>query len=103
MLLTKGAFFEGHLSFEGIARISGSFKGSIEGAGILIVEPEGRVEADVSVGEVVLKGWMKGKVKAHKNTHLIRGSEFHGQICTLNLHIETGALFEGTSVNLLKK
>ncbi len=103
MLLTKGAFFEGHLSFEGIARISGSFKGRIEGSGVLIVEPEGRVEADIDVQEMVLKGWMKGKVKARKSVNLIKGSELHGQICTLNLHIETGALFEGTSLPLLKK
>ena len=103
LLLTKGAFFEGHLSFEGIARISGSFKGSIEGSGILVVEPEGRIEAHVIVRELVLKGWMKGEVKAHKTVSLIKGSEFYGKIGTLNLHIETGALFEGTSLNLLNK
>ena len=98
VILTRGAFFEGRLGFEGMARLCGSFKGEIVSKGILVIEPEARVEARISVGELVLKGWMKGEVKACRRIDLVNGSEFYGSLSAPQLHIEPGALFEGASV-----
>ena len=98
VILTRGAFFEGRLGFEGSARLCGKFKGEIVSEGLLIVEPSARVEAKVVVGELVLKGQMKGEVTARRKIHLLSGSHFYGVLNTPNLNVEEGALFEGTSV-----
>ncbi len=98
VILTRGACFEGRMSFEGFARLCGQFKGEIMSEGVLIVEPGARLEARVLVGELILKGWMKGEVKAHRKIHLLNGSEFYGILNAPQLNIEEGALFEGSSV-----
>ncbi len=98
VILTRGAFFEGRLGFEGVARLCGQFKGEIVSQGVLIVEPGARVEAKASVGELVLKGWMKGEVTALRKINLISGSEFYGALNSPKLYMEDGAFFEGASV-----
>ena len=98
VILTRGAFFEGRLGFEGVARLCGRFKGEIVSQGVLIVEPGARVSARVSVGELILKGWMKGEVTADRKINLLSGSEFYGALSAPQLNIEEGALFEGASV-----
>ena len=98
VILTQRAVFEGRMSFEGSACICGRFKGEIVGAGVLIIEPGARVEAQVEVKELILKGWMKGEVTASERIHLLSGSEFYGALSAPQLNIEEGALFEGASV-----
>ena len=98
VILTRGAFFEGRLSFEGSARLCGGFKGEISSQGVLIVEPGARVEAKTEVGELVLKGYMKGEVKALRKIILTSGSEFYGTLSAPQLNVEEGALFEGVSL-----
>ena len=98
VILTRGAYFEGHLGFEGMARLCGRFKGEIVSQGTLIIDSGARVEARISVGELILKGWMKGEVTASQKINLISGSEFYGALSSPQLHIEEGALFEGASV-----
>lgn len=104
VILTRGACFEGRLGFEGVARLCGRFKGEIVSQGTLVVEPGAHVEARISVGELILKGWMKAEVTASQKINLLRGSEFYGALSSPQLHIEEGALFEGASVKTsLKK
>ena len=98
VILTRGAFFEGRLGFEGIARLCGRFEGEVFSQGVLIVEPGANVTAKISVGELILRGWMKGEVSAQRKISLIKGSEFYGALSTPQLHIEEGAFFEGASV-----
>ena len=98
VILTRGAFFEGRLSFEGSARLLGQFKGEIVSPGVLIVEPGARVEAKAKIGSLVLKGWMKGEIHAQKKIELLKGAEFYGKLKSPQLYVETGALFEGVSL-----
>ncbi len=98
VILTRGAFFEGRLSFEGTARLCGRFKGEIVSPGVLIVEPGAHVEARAELGSLILKGLMKGELKASQKIELLKGSEFYGQLSAPQLYVEKGALFEGVSV-----
>ena len=98
VILTRGAFFEGRMGFEGVARLFGRFKGEIESQGTLIVEPGAHVEAKIAVGELILKGWIKGDVKALRKIRLESGAEFYGSVSAPQLHIDEGALFEGASL-----
>ena len=65
---------------------------------MLIVEPDAHVEAHAEVASLILKGWMKGEVRASNKIELLKGSEFYGKLIAPQLHIEKGALFEGTSI-----
>ena len=98
VILTRGAFFEGRLSFEGSARLIGQFKGEIISPGLLIVEPGAQVTARAEIGSLVLKGCMKGEVRALKKIELLKGSEFYGKLSAPKLYVEQGALFEGLSL-----
>ncbi len=97
VILTRGAFFEGRLGFEGSARLCGKFKGEIVSKGLLIVEPGAQVEAKADVGELILKGSMKGEVRALRKINLKSGSQFYGTLSAPQLNVEDGALFEGVS------
>ena len=98
VILTRGAFFEGRLSFEGSARLLGQFKGEIISPGLLIIEPGARVTAHAEIGSLVLKGWMKGSAHAQKKIELLKGCEFYGKLKAPQLYVEKGALFEGISI-----
>ena len=98
VILTRGAVFEGRLGFEGSARLCGKFKGEIISQGVLIVEPGAQVEATADVGELILKGSMKGEVRALRKIHLKSGSQFYGALSAPQLNVEEGALFEGVSL-----
>ena len=102
VILTHGASFEGRMVFEGVARLCGRFKGEIVSQGTLIVDPGARVEARISVGELILKGWMKAEVTAIRKINLLKGSEFYGALSSPQLYVEEGALFEGASVKKQK-
>lgn len=49
----KGMSAEGKLSFEGVVRIEGSFKGDVTSAGTIIVGEGGTVEANLNGKSVV--------------------------------------------------
>ncbi len=96
LILSRGTHFEGRLCFDGISRLCGFFKGEIiSPKGILIIEKEGRAEARIDTQEVIVKGWMKGEIKASHKITLINGAEFYGTLSAPKLQIEEEALFEG--------
>jgi len=63
-LLDKGSEFEGKLTFEGTVRIDGKFKGEIFSDANLIVGESGKVEADIKVNELTVKGEIIGNITA---------------------------------------
>jgi len=98
LILTRGATFEGRLNFTGTARLCGVFKGEVVGSGLLIIESEAHVEAQVQADEVVVKGWVRGEISATRMVSLLEGSEFYGAMSAPNFSVEEGALFEGAVV-----
>ena len=83
-LLDEGAQFEGKLSFEGVVRIGGAFKGEI-------------VEADVEADVVVISGTFIGSVAARKRVIMHPPAVFRGTVTTPSLRIDEGVTFEGAS------
>ena len=53
-LLDEGASFEGKLSFEGVVRIGGSFRGEIFTRDTLVINPGATVEAEVAAVKVIV-------------------------------------------------
>ncbi len=96
-LLDEGAQFEGKLSFEGVVRIGGAFKGEIFTRDTLVINPGAVVEADVEADVVVISGTFVGSVAARKRVIMHPPAVFRGTVTTPSLRIDEGVTFEGAS------
>ncbi|MBN8539235.1 MAG: polymer-forming cytoskeletal protein [Deltaproteobacteria bacterium] len=96
-LLDEGSNFEGKLSFEGVVRIGGIFKGEIFTRDTLVVNPGAIVEAEVEADVVVISGTFVGSVAARKRVIMHPPAVFRGTVTTPSLRIDEGVTFEGAS------
>ena len=94
-ILTSSCHFEGKLYCKGASRIGGQIQGKIVSEGLLIIEEEARVEADIIVDEVIVLGHVSGKLRANKRIELCERSHFQGEIISPALVIREGAQFDG--------
>ena len=87
------------IAFEGVLRINGYAAGVIRStAGSLIVDADGELDADISVQHATIYGCVRGDIRA-KQKVLIGGSgRVVGDIETVALSIEPGAIFEGRCI-----
>lgn len=99
-ILQEGTKFEGNLSFVGTLKIGGDFKGEILSPDILIVDESARVEGQISVGEIIIKGTVEGQIFASKKVTMLSPAKFKGSVSSPNLKIEEGVLFDGASIPL---
>jgi len=91
-LLGEGARFEGVLTFEGVVRIDGHFKGKLEAKNAtLIVGESGRVEADGTLGQFIVSGAYLGSIHVAGLTRILARATFDGQLETGTLVTEEGA------------
>lgn len=95
-LLTEGTFFEGHLRFNGVLKMGGEFKGSLESKGTLVVQEGAKVEGKIVVDTVIVSGEMSNvEIFSKKKVLLQSTAVVKGFIETAVLEIKDGALFEG--------
>jgi hypothetical protein len=84
------------IAFEGILRINGYAAGIIRSnAGRLIVDAAGEVDADISVHDVTIYGCVRGDIRAKRKVELGGSARVVGDIETVALSMEPGAVFEG--------
>lgn len=94
-LIGKGVEFTGKLSFQGMVRIDGRFKGEISTEDTLIIGEDGEVEANMSVGVAVVMGLFRGNISAKSKLEVSSTGKLYGNISTPTLAVEPGAVFEG--------
>lgn len=94
-LLGQGVTLEGKLRFQGRARIEGVFRGTIEQGDQLEVGPQALVEADISVGSLLIQGSVTGNVSARQAVEIQAGGKMRGNIKTPAFQVHRGALFTG--------
>jgi len=96
VVLGKTTGFTGLLKFKTTLRIQGSFRGTIEAEGDLIVDKEAVVEADhITVSSLTVFGSISGTVHAHNKVDMMSGAKVHGDVTASKLRIADGVLFEG--------
>lgn len=93
--LGEGTDFKGTLSFTGTVRIDGKLEGQIISDDTLIVGEAADIKADISVGNLIARGLIRGNISAKKKVELRADSKIMGNIKSPVLVIEEGALFEG--------
>ena len=96
VVLGKTTGFTGLLKFKTTLRIQGSFRGTIEAEGDLIVDKEAVVEADhITVSSLTVFGSISGTVHALNKVDMMSGAKVHGDVTASKLRIADGVLFEG--------
>jgi len=94
-LLGKGSEFEGKLSFEGTVRVDGKLTGEIFTDDVLIVGEGAEVNAEVTVGAIVIQGTVRGNITAKRSVEIHSPGRVKGNINTASLLIEKGVFFDG--------
>jgi len=90
----KETDFKGDLHFKGSFRIDGRFKGKIDSDSILIIGDNGKVEADVKVGHLIISGEIKGNIQASQKVEIHSNGRVMGTIISPKLIVEEGAYLE---------
>ena len=96
VILGRTTSFTGILRFDTTLKIQGSFRGTIEAKGDLIVDKDAVVDADhVTVSSLTVYGSISGTVQAHDKVDMMSGAKIHGDVSAARLRIADGVLFEG--------
>ena len=92
----KETKMKGDLSFNGAFHIDGQFKGKINSESVLIIGDNGKVEADIIVGHLIVNGEIKGNVQAKDRIEIHSTGRVLGTVVTPTLVVEEGAFLETT-------
>jgi len=96
VILGKTTNFTGILKFATKLRIQGSFKGTIDASGDLIVDKDAVVDADhITVNSLTVFGNVSGTVHAMDKVDMMSGAKVQGDVSAARLRIADGVLFEG--------
>jgi cytoskeletal protein CcmA (bactofilin family) len=88
--------FNGLLRFKETLCIQGTFKGTIEASGALVVDRGAVVEADhINVASLAVYGTVIAEVHAVDKIDMFSGAEVRGNCTAARLRIADGVLFEG--------
>ncbi len=90
----KDTEFKGDLSFKGSFRIDGYFKGTVNSNSMLIIGEQGKVEADIKIGYIVISGEVKGAIRATDKVEVHNTGRVIGTIITPKLAVQEGAYLE---------
>lgn len=96
-ILTSGCHFAGKMFCRGSTRVGGKVEGEIISEGLLILEEEAIVNANIECDEIVLQGRVTGIIRAKNRVEMSRTCIFSGDVVSPSLVIEEGAQFTGRS------
>lgn len=92
----KDTHIRGDLEFKGSFRIDGHFNGNINSDSILIIGENGKVEADIQIGYIIVDGEIKGNIRAQEKVEIHSRGRVIGTIISPKLIIEEGAYLEAS-------
>ena len=90
----KDTEFKGELSFKGSFRVDGYFKGTVNSDSMLVVGEQGKVEADINIGYIVISGEVRGTIRATDKVEIHNSGRVFGTIITPKLTVQEGAYLE---------
>jgi cytoskeletal protein CcmA (bactofilin family) len=94
--ITQGIRIKGEITGKEDLFIDGTLEGKLDlGNASVTVGPNGKVKADVSAREVVVRGQLDGKIEGTERVQLWNSGRVTGEVRTERLAIEDGALLRG--------
>ena len=94
-IITDGCHFSGKLFCKGSTRIGGKVDGEIVSEGLLIIEEDACITAEVKAEDIVIQGYFKGVVEATGKVEMSGTCVFEGDVATPVLVVLEGAQFNG--------
>jgi len=89
------ATFKGELHFEKGVRVDGKVEGKISTKGHLAISQGGKLQADVSAGNIIVDGQVTGNLTASDKIELRKTARLKGDIVAAKLLVAEGAAFTG--------
>ncbi len=86
---------EGLVSGGDVLRVHGEVSGNIQMDGVVIIEAEGRVRAEVHADEVSVLGSVDGFLVGRKKVEIQPDGRLVGDVRTARILISDGAVFRG--------
>lgn len=86
---------EGVLRFSRSVRIEGQYQGRIESTGVLYIEADAEVRAEVRADMVIVAGTVRGDIHADRSVEMLTGGAIYGNVRTGRLRIADGVVFDG--------
>ncbi len=96
--LGVGTVIQGRLSFDSVVSIDGKLSGEIFSSKALLVGKSGSIDAQVEVASLIIRGVVRGNIKATERIELKDGGQLIGDVTTPILSMEEGCVFNGSVV-----
>ena len=94
-ILSSDIDFSGTLNFEKPFLIRGRVSGDIVARGVLVVDEEAVVEANINASKVIIRGSVKGDVNASEKVEVTITGKLVGNVTAPEIFMETGCIFNG--------
>ncbi|MCL2066282.1 MAG: polymer-forming cytoskeletal protein [Treponema sp.] len=94
-ILSDDIDFSGTLEFEKPFLIRGKVRGEIISSGILVIDEEAVVNANINAMRVLIRGQVKGDVTAKEKVEVTVTGKLHGNVTAPEILMETGCVFNG--------
>jgi cytoskeletal protein CcmA (bactofilin family) len=96
-ILSSDIDFNGTLNFEKPFLIRGRLSGEIAAQGLLVVDEEAVVEANIHASRVIIRGSVRGNVTATEKVEVAITGKLIGNLTAPEIFMETGCVFIGRS------
>ena len=94
-ILSQDIDFSGTLNFEKPFLIQGRVSGKINAKGLLVIDEDAVVNADINTSRVIIKGYVKGDITAAEKVEVAISGKLEGNITAPEIYMETGCVFNG--------
>jgi len=94
--LGPGTNFNGDINTEESLRIDGSFDGTINCNGTLVIGSNAEVEGEIVAETAIIGGEIDGNITAHEKIEIRSDGKIFGDLTAPVLHIERGVILEGS-------
>jgi cytoskeletal protein CcmA (bactofilin family) len=97
-IIGVGSEFKGEFKINGLLRIDGKFRGTIETSGKVLIGQTGEALTDIRARLVVVGGSVRGNIFATERVIFLSTGNISGNIITPSLIMEEGVHFDGKCV-----
>ncbi|MDR0402391.1 MAG: polymer-forming cytoskeletal protein [Treponema sp.] len=102
-ILSPDIEFSGALTCGKSFLIRGKVSGEVTAAGLLVIDTQAVVEANIRAETVIIFGSVKGNVTAARKVEITSTGKLTGNVTAPDIHMETGHYFNGRSIMTEKK
>ena len=94
-IIGPGTRLEGTLTAKSSIRVDGEIQGKVITPGEVYIGEEGRVEADVEAGSLIVAGLLAGSTEVKGRFEIKQGGTLRGDLRADKVVMEEGSVFEG--------